>query len=180
MLLLGLGGLLLASPPARAQARPALPGDTLPLDFLGFRAGVTLTALNDLATQNGKGTLSCQRSDQDSRLGECRGGLPELDAGRSVDLWASIIDGRTAITTLESQLSEARFARWRALLEGRYGPAAERHQGPMTVLQWVRRGQMLRLSWRSKGRDVEASVSLIDGALLDGWANQGKKPRGES
>ena len=177
MLLLGIGGLLLGGRPAAGQEVPPAPADTLPLEFLGFRAGLSLAGLNEIAAQRGEGTLTCQRSDQDPRLGECRGGLPELDAGRNVDLWASLIDGRTAITTLEAQLSGARFERWRELLEGRYGPTPERHQGPMTVLQWVRHRQMLRLSWRSKGRDVEASVSLIDGALLDGWANQGRKPR---
>jgi hypothetical protein len=48
----------------------------------------------------------------------------------------------------------------------------------MTVLEWVRHRQMLRLSWRSKGREFEASVSLVDGALLDGWANQGRRVKG--
>jgi hypothetical protein len=41
----------------------------------------------------------------------------------------------------------------------------------------VRRGQMLRLSWRKRGRDMEASIAIIDGPLLDGWANQGRRPR---
>ena len=176
MLLLGIGGLLLAPRPARGQGTAA-PVDTMPLEFLGFRAGVELSALQDHASQAGRGTLTCQQSATDQRLGECRGGLPELDAGRAVDLWASIIDGKGAVTTLSGLLTEARFDRWRDFLEGRYGTPPERHSGPMTVLQWVRRGQMLRLSWRNKGRQYEVSVSLVDGPLLDGWANQGRRPR---
>lgn len=176
MLLRGIGGLLLAPLPLMGQVVPAA-ADTVSLEFLGFRAGLPMAELQDHATQAGRGVAACQRSVFDPRLGECRGGLPELDAGRSVDLWASIIDGRAAVTTLAGQLTPARFDRWRELLEGRYGSVAERHQGPMTVLQWVRHGQMLRLSWRSKGRDFEASVSLVDGPLLDNWANQGKRSK---
>lgn len=178
MLLLGIGSLSLSGRLAQAQAPPALPADTASLEFLGFSAGMPLAALQDHAIQGGRGTLTCQRSAQDPRLGECRGGLPELDAGRSVDLWASIIDGGGAVVTLSGRLTAPRFDRWRTLLEGRYGTTVERHQGPMTVLQWVRHRQMLRLSWRSKGRDFEASVSLVDGALLDDWANQGKRVKG--
>lgn len=176
MLLLGIGGLLLAPQAADAQVAP-IPVDTAGLEFLGFHAGLSQAELQDHASQAGRGVATCERSALDPRLGECRGGLPELDAGRSVDLWASIIDGRAAVTTLAGQLTPARFERWRDLLTGRYGATTERHQGPMTVLQWTRHGQMLRLSWRMKGRDYETSVSLVDGPLLDGWANQGRKPK---
>ena len=94
-----------------------------------------------------------------------------------MDLWVSVINGRAAITTLSSRLTEARLARWRELLEGRYGATRERRQGPARMLQWVRHGTMLRLTWRPKGRDFEASVSMVDGALLDAWANEGKPRR---
>jgi hypothetical protein len=174
-LVLGAGSLSLASP-ATAQGPAPITPDTAALAFLGFQAGLTIPELRERATQLGKGTIGCERSGHDPRLGECRGGLPELDAGRSVDLWVSTIDGRAAILTLSARLSEARFTRWRELLEGRYGVAREKRSGPMRMLQWVRNGRMLRLSWRSKGRDLETSVSMVDGPLLDGWANQGKVP----
>lgn len=177
MLWLSIGSLLLLPARIAGQAGPQPVSDTMPLGFLGFHAGVRQAELQDLASQTGRGTLACETSAVDPRLGECRGSLPELDAGRSVDFWASVIDGRGAVTTLSARLTPARFDRWRTFLEGRYGTTPERHQGPMTVLQWVRHGQMLRLSWRSKGRDMEASVSLVDGPLLDGWANQGRRPR---
>ena len=176
MLLLSPGGLSLCAGSAGAQ--PLLPAvvDTIAFDFLGFRPGLSLDALREHATHAGRGALTCQRATADLRLADCRASLPELDTGRSVDLWASLIDGHAAITTLSGRLTDARFARWRELLEGRYGPTAEMRRGPMRMLQWVRAGRMLRLSWRPKGRDVEASVSLIDGPLLDGWANVGKRP----
>jgi len=149
--------------------------DTAQLEFLGFQAGLTIAELRERSTQLGRGALNCTRATLDPRLGECRAGLPELDAGRSVDLWASTIDGRAAITALSGRLTEARFTRWRELLIGRYGAVPEKRSGPMRMLQWVRNGRMLRLSWRAKGRDFETSVSFVDGPLLDGWANQGKR-----
>lgn len=176
MLLLGLGSLSLSPALLSGQQPPAVAVDTAALEFLGFRGGLALGEMQAIATQGG-GALTCRRAAQDLRLGECRGGIPNIDVGRSVDLWASLIDDHGAIITLESQLTEARFLRWRDLLEGRYGPATERRQGPMRMLQWVRHGIMLRLSWRAKGRDVEASVSFIAGPLLDAWANQGRAPR---
>ena len=174
-LLIGAGGLSFSAPLLAQGPVPAVV-DTAPFGFLGFQPGLPIALLRERATQLGKGSLDCQRAARDLRLGECRGGLPELDAGRSVDLWASMIDGRAAVLTLSARLPEARFARWREFLEGRYGVVPEKRQGPMRMLQWVRNGRMLRLSWRAKGRDFETSVSMVDGPLLDGWANQGKRP----
>ena len=175
VLLLGTGGLSLCPPALRAQQGGPAVEDTLAFEFLGFRPGITMVALRDNATQAGRGVITCRRATGDLRLSECRAGLPELDSGRSVDLWASLIDDHAAILALSGRLSEARLARWREFLEGRYGATPEIRRGPMRMLQWVHHGRMLRLSWRPKGRDFEASVSMIDGPLLDGWANQGKR-----
>jgi hypothetical protein len=177
VLLVSIGGLSLCPSAARAQQPLGTVLDTTELAFLGFRPGLTLVALQDHATQIGRGSFGCRRAASDLRLSECRAGLPELDSGRSVDVWISLIDGRAAITTLSGRLTEARFSRWRELLEGRYGATPEVRRGPMRMLQWIKNGRMLRLSWRAKGRDVEASVSLIDGPLLDGWANVGKRAK---
>lgn len=179
MLLLGAGSLVFSPSAAAAQAPVAATttADTAEFDFLGFRPGLTLVELRERASQGGHGTLGCRAGVADPRLLECRGGLPELDSGRSVDLWVSVINGRAAITTLSSRLTEARLARWRGFLEGRYGASRERRQGPGRMLQWIRHGRMLRLTWRPKGRDFEASVSMVDGPLLDAWANEGKRPR---
>ncbi len=37
------------------------------------------------------------------------------------------------------------------------------------MMQWVRRGRMLRLTWRTDRRGRTASVSLVDGRVLDAW-----------
>ena len=175
MLLLGTGGLSLCPAPLRAQQGAPLPADTLGLKFLGFQGGQSRDEIQTHAREAGSGEISCLSATSDLRLSECRGGLPELDSGRSVDVWAALIDDHVAILTLSAQLSEARLRRWRELLEGRYGAVPEHHQGPMYMLQWIRHGQMLRLSWRTTGREFEVSASLTDGPLLDSWANQGKR-----
>ena len=178
-LLFGAGGLSLSPPPLVAQISAPAAGlpDSTAFEFLSFRPGMSLVELREHAVQQGHGTLGCRAGVADPRLLECGGGLPELDSGRSVDIWASVINGRAAITLLSSRLTAARLDRWRALLEGRYGAARERRQGPARMLQWVRNGRMLRLTWRPKGRDFETSVSMIDGPLLDAWANEGKSRR---
>jgi len=176
-LLLGAGGLSLCPALLPAQATPPAAVDTMGLRFLGFSAGQTVVELQTHGREAGHGEIDCQLSATDLRLSECRGGLPELDSGRSVDVWAAMIDQHAAVLTLSGRLTEARLLRWRELLEGRYGKVIEQHHGPMWMLQWVRHGQMLRLSWRAKGRDFEVSASLTDGPLLDGWANAGKRPR---
>ena len=177
MLLVGTGGLSLCPVLLTAQQGAPAASDTLGLKFLGFQGGQSRDEIQTHAREQGRGELSCQSAASDLRLSECRGGLPELDSGRSVDVWAALIDDHVAILTLSGRLPEARLRRWRELLEGRYGPVVERHQGPMFMLQWIRNGQMLRLSWRTKGRDFEVSASLTDGPLLDGWANQGRRPK---
>lgn len=151
--------------------------DSAGFGFLSFHPGMTLVELREHASQQGRGDIGCRAGVADPRLLECRGGLPELDSGRSVDIWVSVINGRAAITLLSARLTDARLARWRELLEGRYGPSPERRQGPGKMLQWIRGGRMLRLTWRPKGREFEASVSMVDGPLLDSWANEGKRPR---
>jgi hypothetical protein len=37
------------------------------------------------------------------------------------------------------------------------------------MMQWVRRGRMLRLTWKTDRGDRVASVSLVDGRVLDAW-----------
>jgi hypothetical protein len=40
------------------------------------------------------------------------------------------------------------------------------------MMQWVRRGRMLRLTWRKEGTATTASVSLVDGRVLDRWGRR--------
>ena len=37
------------------------------------------------------------------------------------------------------------------------------------MMQWVRQGRMLRLTWRIERGEKVASVSLVDGRVLDAW-----------
>jgi hypothetical protein len=41
------------------------------------------------------------------------------------------------------------------------------------MLQWVRRGRMIRLTWRLERGEKIVSVSLVDGHVLDGWGRSG-------
>jgi hypothetical protein len=45
-------------------------------------------------------------------------------------------------------------------------------QGTQRMMQWVRRGRMLRLTWRAEGTGMTASVSLVDGRVLDQWGRR--------
>jgi hypothetical protein len=40
------------------------------------------------------------------------------------------------------------------------------------MLQWVRQGRMLRLTWRVDNNAKVASVSLVDGWILDDWGRR--------
>jgi hypothetical protein len=37
------------------------------------------------------------------------------------------------------------------------------------MMQWVRQGRMMRLTWRVSSSERVASVSLVDGHILDSW-----------
>jgi hypothetical protein len=52
-------------------------------------------------------------------------------------------------------------------------------QGTQRMLQWVRRGRMIRLTWRMEGGAQVASVSLVDGRVLDNWgrSSRGGRPQ---
>ncbi|MGH7733461.1 MAG: hypothetical protein ACREOE_07145, partial [Gemmatimonadales bacterium] len=163
-----LAGALLALVAASlvAQARPVVS-----FEFLGFRPGMPRAAIDTAAHAAGADSLHCVVSAADHRIGECRASLSNADADRTVDLWLSTVDDTASILTLSALLSTPRLDRWRDFLVARYGAATPRHRGPVTMLQWTSDRRMLRLSWRSKGRGFDASVSMVDGRVLDGWGN---------
>jgi hypothetical protein len=66
--------------------------------------------------------------------------------------------------------------RWRTTIEGRYGRVDTQAQGAQHMMQWVRRGRMLRLTWRTDGGGQVASVSLVDGRVLDAWGQGRARP----
>jgi hypothetical protein len=151
-------------------ATPSLPatGDTSTLQFFGFRAGAHLDELTTQLSQVDGTRLRCKRSKRDARVSECRARVSSTELGR-VELWVSAIDSLAGVMTLSGKVDTTRLERWREALLSRYGRVGARVQGTQSMLQWVRRGRMLRLTWRLEGGEPVASVSLVDGHVLDSW-----------
>jgi hypothetical protein len=171
-----LAGLLLLpsrNPAAAVQAAR----DTSRLQFLGFRAGARLDELSRLLRESG-GMLRCQRSRIDRRVSECRGILRHPTAEPKVEIWISAIDSIAGVMTLSGKVDRPQLESWRRTLEQRYGAVAIRVQGTQSMLQWVRRGRMIRLTWRLEGRVKIASVSLVDGHILDSWGRAQSRTTG--
>lgn len=142
--------------------------DTTALEFAGFRAGARLDELEALAHRAG-GRIRCRRAKADPRVSECHGGATDSALGGPVRLWISAIDSVASVITLSAPVAPGRLERWRRALERRYGRVEVRAQGTQRMMQWVRRGRMLRLTWRTEGERISASVSLVDGRVLDAW-----------
>jgi hypothetical protein len=73
------------------------------------------------------------------------------------------------VITLSGVVAPNRLEYWRQALLDRYGAVGAKVQGSQSMLQWVRRGRMLRLTWRLEAGGKVASVSLVDGHVLDDW-----------
>ncbi len=154
--------------PSPATAAPT-PPDTAALQFHGFRAGARLEEINALVGRLEGGRLHCDRAKADRRVTECRGRFSDPELGGAVAIWISAIDSVAGIITLKSDLDSHRLDRWREGIVARYGKVGARAQGTQWMMQWVRRGRMLRLTWRQERGDKAASVSLVDGRVLDAW-----------
>lgn len=158
---------LLFAPAARAQG-PAVP-DTAALEFLGFRAGAHLTEIGARIRELDGGRLRCDRAKADRRVTECRATLTDPTTALPVDLWLSAVDSLSGVMTLSGDVGGDELDRWRGGIERRYGRVGAQVQGAQWMMQWVRRGRMLRLTWRMERGERVASVSLVDGRVLDGW-----------
>jgi hypothetical protein len=154
--------------------------DSAGLEFLGFRAGARLDELSFRLRSSGSGALRCKRSKADGRVSECRGVLRDSELAPRVDLWVSAIDSLAGVMTLSGQVDSTRLEVWRRNLTDRYGNVPMRAQGTQRMLQWVRRGRMIRLTWRLEGRGKVASVSLVDGHVLDNWGRSRAAPQPSS
>jgi hypothetical protein len=160
---------LLVLPLLQARASITAPAqDTSALQFHGFRAGARLAEL-DRIMRRLAGRLRCDRSKRDPRVSECRGIVKDSAMGGSVNVWVSAMDSVAGIITLSADVKEDRLERWRATIEARYGRVSTKVQGTQRMMQWVRRGRMLRLTWKTDRGDRVASVSLVDGRVLDAW-----------
>jgi len=154
----GLGLVACTVLPVPAQAPP-------PLEFAGLRPGMTRAAAESVLRARGA-PLACQATRQ-PRIQACSAVLPDSLAGpRTVTL--SLVDGRAGIVLVAGPASAETIADWHAGLVDRYGAVAVSRQPGQESFQWVRRNQMLRLTVRRESGGLVASVSLVDGALLDG------------
>jgi hypothetical protein len=48
------------------------------------------------------------------------------------------------------------------------------------MMQWVRKGTMIRLTWRAQQGAKATSVALIDGNVLDAWTARRGTPQKEA
>jgi hypothetical protein len=164
--------LFAAAGPAPAELMPA---DTASLEFHGFRAGATLAELQTLLQALDGGRLRCERAKADPRVSECRAAVTDVELGERVNLWVSAIDSVASVITLSSTVSAGQLDHWRRTIERRYGRVDASVQGSQWMMQWVRQGRMIRLTWRVQQGEKMASVSLVDGRVLDDWHG----PRGQ-
>jgi hypothetical protein len=146
------------------------------LQFYGFRAGAHIAEMNALLRQLRGSPLACELARTDRRVSECRGLLSTPQLGNKVQLWVSAVDSVASVITLSSNVESAQLERWRQSIEQRYGRVNARAQGSQWMMQWVRRGRMLRLTWRIEGAKKVASVSLVDGRVLDNWGRSRTRP----
>jgi hypothetical protein len=105
-----------------------------------------------------------------------RGRLADSISGRTIDLWLAAIDSASGILTLSGRMNPGALEQWRDTLVAHFGLVPVRVQGSQSMMQWVRRGRMLRLTWRVEGETTIASVSLVDGRVLDGWGARRRPP----
>jgi len=165
---LAAAGVVVPTAAAASEPQRAAPADTAALEFGGFRAGARLDEIDALVRRR-EGNLRCDRARADRRVTECRGRFLDSDSGEAVTLWISAIDSVAGIITLRAETPGDRLDRWRDGIVARYGKVGARAQGTQWMMQWVRRGRMLRLTWREERGGRVASVSLVDGRVLDGW-----------
>lgn len=143
--------------------------DTTPLTFNEIPAGTSLLRLSErLRVLNGT-SLRCLRSSRDHSVQECRASYRQPGNGGMIEIWLSAIDSLSGVVTLKHSGSSATLEQWRDDLEQRYGSVPTQVQGTQRMKQWVRRGRMIRLTWRREVDGTSVSVSLVDGRVLDGW-----------
>ena len=171
----GIAAAAVASLSVAPLAAQSVASSSTPLEFFGFRPGASLSDIAARVRALDGGTLRCDRSRADRRVTECRGTVVDPDLGGNVDLWLSAIDSVAGILTLSTEVAPDQLDRWRGSLESNYGRVGAKAQGSQWMMQWVRSGRMARLTWRVHRNERVASVSLVDGHVLDGWGRSKAK-----
>jgi hypothetical protein len=167
MMAVRLLALLVLLADSTALATP--PPDSAALEFHGFRAGARLAELDAVVRRYAGRSLRCDRAKADPHVSECRAVVSHPSLGPTVNVWVSAIDSTAGVITLSTTLDADRLDRWRQSIERQYGRVDAQAQGPQWMMQWVRRGRMMRLTWRAERGARAASVSLVDGRVLDAW-----------
>ncbi len=114
-----------------------------------------------------QGPRQCGVSPSDRRLADCRGRVTGPD-DLPLLLTAALVDGHLAILVLRGALGEEGLTVWYRALASRFGWVTSTHDRGQDTWQWVRRGQMIRLTTREDRGARMVSVTLVDGPLLDG------------
>ena len=165
--------LLLAALPATVPAQDTAPP---PLEFMGLRPGASLSEVSGQLAGLGGDRMRCDRARRDPAVSECRARLFDPGTGRALELWLSAIDSLTSVITVSGPVTGEQLNTWKTTLEHDYGEVGARVQGPQWMMQWVRRGRMIRLTWRLESTGKVASVSLVDGHVLDDWGRRRGQP----
>jgi len=142
------------------------------LRFFGFRVGVPLVQVANTVADWGGSPLDCRRSTVDPDVLDCRSFFPDPITADSVELWLSAMDSLVGVLTVSGEVGPLQLDGWRSSLISGYGNAPPTTQGSQKTIQWIRHRQMLRLTWRELNGTTHASVSLVDGPVLDGWGRR--------
>lgn len=155
-----------ALPPAPPAVNAAASRQLPPLAFIGFRAHMPMSEAKSLAT-SGHGSLTCKAT-TDPRLRECTGQLPFPKLAQPFNLLVSSVRDTAAVIVLTATVRQADVENWvRALTEDFGRPNHTPKPGVSETWEWIRKGQMLRVSERITKGALEAAVTLTDGPLLD-------------
>ena len=165
--------LALVPVPLVAQAAPA----TDPLSIFGISAGATVRVVAETIADRDGGNLRCDRSKVDPRVEECRATVSVPEAAEPLELWMSAVDSVTSVLTIAGNLAPDELDQLRSSLERRYGRVNAKAQNSQWMMQWVRKGTMIRLTWRAQQGANATSVALIDGNVLDAWTARRGTPQ---
>ena len=156
-----------------AQAAPA----TDPLTVFGIKAGAPVRVVAETIADRDGGNLRCDRSKVDVRVEECRATVSVPEAAEPLELWMSAVDSVTSVLTIAGNLAPDELDQLRSSLERRYGRVNAKAQNSQWMMQWVRKGTMIRLTWRAQQGAKATSVALIDGNVLDAWTARRGTPQ---
>jgi len=135
------------------------------LAFRGLRPAMT-GASADSVLRAHEAQLRCQPT-REPRMQACSAEA-NLGDGSPATLTMSLIDGRVGIALISARLPADRIADWHDELRRAYGEVTPQRRPGQESFQWIRADQMLRLTVRREAAGLVASISLIDGRLLDG------------